>query len=439
MSFVPHQYTQVDSQGAADTALPSSLMSSRVPKAIATSNRVLSIPSQSGNSSASGTMNFQIAGGSNANGYLRAGSAYLRATVVASKTTAGVATDTVIFANETNSAASLINRLQISSNGTMLETINRYDNFHATIQCQATNANYVNNDCTITEYTGQQVVIGTATSTTYYVAIPLFSAVLSNVKSFPLFLAGLNIQIDFNSATSAFKCFGAGLVTPITGYTISQAEIVFENILPDFSLMDTIRKEMAETGKLFEMPMTTALGLTTSSGAQASFSYNVGLNLASVAGILIGEILSSVETASTAATLAGVQNSFIRNSTEAPTNSRRFYIDGKQLVNYDVWSDSQNFNETQRALSVLLDPANTTIATRATYCAAGETAGRYYIVGQNSKRFNEQNLCMTSTPCQNLVIQLAKSGTPQNTSMYIYVLYDQVAVIDANGSVAVAK
>lgn len=438
MSFVPHQYQEITSQGAADTAIPASLMSSRVPKPIASANRILSIPSQSGSANASGTLYWQIAGGSNANGFLRAGSAYLRAQVVVTKG-AGGADNSLIFANETNSASSLINRLQISANGTMLETINRYDNFHAIVQSQATNANYVNNDCSITEYATVQSAVAAATTFTYNIAIPLFSGVLSNSKSWPLFLAGLNIQIDLNSVLASFKTYGT---TPsaVTAFTVSQAEIVFENVCPDFGLLDTMRAQMAQTGKMFELPMSTALGLTTSTtAAQTSFAYNVGLNLASVSGVLLAECKQSIEQAATGAAQGDVNNSFIRNSTEAQSNSRRFYIDGKQLVNYDVWSDSQNFDECQRALSILLDPATTTLATRTTYCAAAVDAGRYFVVGQNSRRFNETNLCMTGTPCQNLVIQLAKSGTPVASSMYIYVLYDQVVVLDANGSCAVAK
>jgi len=46
---------------------------------------------------------------------------------------------------------------------------------------------------------------------------------------------------------------------------------------------------------------------------------------------------------------------------------------------------------------------------------------------------------MAGSPCSNLVIQLTKQGTPVACSAYIYVLYDGVAVLDANGSCAVAK
>jgi hypothetical protein len=46
---------------------------------------------------------------------------------------------------------------------------------------------------------------------------------------------------------------------------------------------------------------------------------------------------------------------------------------------------------------------------------------------------------MTGTPCQNLVIQIGKTGVPVATNFYIYILYDQVVVFDSNGSVGVAK
>jgi hypothetical protein len=149
--------------------------------------------------------------------------------------------------------------------------------------------------------------------------------------------------------------------------------------------------------------------------------------------VFIAEVAQSVEQANTAV------NAFIRNSTENNSNSRRFYLDGKQMVNYDVAMDSQNFLECQRALGSILSLENTTVATRATYCAAGVGDGSFYVVGQSGRRFAESDLCMAGSPCSNLVIQLAKSGTPVATSMYIYVLYDGVAVLDANGSCAVAK
>jgi hypothetical protein len=433
MSFVAHKTEPTQHQGAADNAIPESLMSSRVPKAIPTMNRVISIPSQSGNASQGGQIVFQIAGGSNANGYLRAGSAYLRMVCTVSKLAGGDADNLLFFANETRSAASLINRLQISANGTMLETINRYDNWHAIVQAQGCNAGYVENDSSIAEYAESSFAVGTATTATFNISIPLFSGVLSNSKSFPLFLSGLNLQVDLNSALLSFKSSGT---TPTFGvsYVISQPEIVYECVNPDYALLDGMRSAMAQSGRLFEMPLSTPLGLTTATtAAQASFSYNVGLNLASVSGVFITEVSQAVESASTA------KNSFIRNSTEATTNSRRIYLDGKQIVNYDVWADSQNFLETQRALGTLLNLENTTIATRANYCVAGESAGQYYVVGQSSKRFSESDLCMSGSPCSNLVIQLSKSGTPIASSVFIYVLYDAVCVIDANGSVAVAK
>jgi hypothetical protein len=436
MSFVSHKTEPTQHQGASDNAIPESLMSSRVPKAIPSMNRIISIPSQSGNASQSGQIVFQVPGGSNANGYLRAGSAYLRFICTVNKSVAGGDADnTLFFANQTKSASSLINRLQISANGTQIETINRYDNWHAIVQAQGCNAGYVNNDSSIAEYAESEETVSTNTGVvaTYNVSLPLFSGVLSNSKSFPLFLSGLMLQVDLNSAGLSFKSAGTSPTFGVT-YVISQAELVYECINPDYALLDGMRGAMAQSGRLFEMPLSTPLGLTTAIATdQVSFSYNIGLNLASVSGVFMAEVAQSVESANTAV------NSFIRNSTEATTNSRRMYLDGKQIVNYDVWADSQNFLECQRALGTLLNLENTTIATRANYCAAAVGGGKFYVVGQSSKRFSESDLCMSGSPCSNLVIQIAKSGSPVATSVYLYVLYDAVCVIDANGSVAVAK
>jgi hypothetical protein len=436
MSFVPHTYPEVH-QGAADNAVPASLLSSRTAKPVPTMNRVISLPSTSGSANASGTLTFIIPGGSNSNGFLRAGSLYLRAKITITK--AAVANDNVRFANQTNSAASVINRFQLLANGTALETINNYSQYHAIIQSHAMNANYVNNDSSIAEYCGTTIPMNNVVTTDVYVSIPLCSAVFSNVKSFPLFLSGLVLQLDLNTALGAFKVFGANAAAGVTGYSVSNAELVYEIINPDHSMLDAMRQQMAAAGKLFELPMTTVMGLSTSNQAQNSFSYNVGLNLASVSGVLIGEISQVREQLAFGADAGAVQNNFIRNATEDTANNRRFWLDGKQIVNYDVAMDSQNFLETQRALSILLDPACTTLATRGNYCVAGEAAGLYYVSGQNARRFADADLCMCGTPCQNLVIQMYKAGAPVAASVYIYILYDQVVVIDATGSVAVAK
>jgi hypothetical protein len=66
-----------------------------------------------------------------------------------------------------------------------------------------------------------------------------------------------------------------------------------------------MRASMAQSGRLFEMPLSTPLGLTTSHpAATASFSYNVGLNLASVSAVFLGEIETAVENANTGSTVA---------------------------------------------------------------------------------------------------------------------------------------
>lgn len=450
MSLTPIQdYSHISkgAQGAADVAIPESLMSSRVPKAIPSLSRIVSTPSQSGNASQSGTVVFQIAGGNASNGFLKAGSAYLRGTVTVTKTAGGNADNNICFANQTASASSLINRFQLSANSTSIETVNRYDNYHAIISSQGTNSDVFINDCSIQDYTNTAIVSGAATTAAFNFAFPLKSAVLSNIKSFPLFLSNLFIQLDLNSAELAFKVGGTG-ATFGASYVLSNMELVYEIQNVDVSLIDGMRQQMMATGKLFEMPMTCALGLQSAlAAASTSFSYNVGLNLASVQGVLVAECATTgaasnseaLNIAPTPALALTNLNSFIRNSTEASSNSRRFYIDSKQLISYDVALDSQNFCETQRLFASLYDDNVSCVAARGVVCAAGVATGAYYIVGQSSRRFDDADLCMTGTPCQNLVLQITKSGVPVASSVYIYVIYDQILVIDATGSVALAK
>jgi hypothetical protein len=449
MSNFPHNYSAPTKQGVPDVVIPSSMMSQRVPKAVPTRNQVLSLPSQSGNANASGSLNWTIPGGTNSAGLLRAGSLFWRGKCTVAKTAGGNADNVVIFANETASAASLINRYQLNANGVNLEQISRYDNYHAMLQTAAMNPSYVERDSSIAEYCNTGITTGTADSGVFNFCIPLCSGVLSNEKSFPLFLSGLYLQLDMNSALAAFKSYGTS-PTGITGYTLSENELVYELIQPDYSLLDQIRMQMQQSGKLYEIPYSSALGLQTAiSAGQTSFSYNVGLNLSSVSAVLYGEINASVEAEDACANIINVRNSFIRNSVEDNTVSRKFYLDSKQLCSYNVSFDSQNLLETQRSLSALLDPQVVGLGSRdvgantqGSYTASGVSTQRFYISGQSARRFDESdNIAMCGTPANTLVIQNTKSSAtaPIATSVYMYVISDAIAVISADGSVAVAR
>ena len=448
MSNFPHNYSSPTKQGVPDVVIPSSLMSQRVPKAIPTRNQVLSLASQSGSANASGTINFQIPGGQNSNGFLRAGSLFWRGKVVVTLNAIGGNADNVTqFSNETLSAASLINRFQLNANGVNLETISRYDVYHAILQSQAMNPNYVDKDSSIAEYCNSGVTSGVAQTATFNFCIPLCSGVLSNEKSFPLFLSGLYLQFDLNSAIGSFKTRGTASEDPVS-YVCSENELVYEIIQPDFSLLQGMREQMSSSGRLFELPCSTALGLQSNiSAGVTSFSYNVGLNLASVSAVLMAEIQTSKEALGKGATSAVVRNSFIRNSSESTTVSRKYFLDSKQLCSYNVSMDSQNLLECQRALSALLDPQITTLGSRAvasneqdSYTASGIATQRFYVSGQSARRFNEaDSIAMCGTPANTLVIQNTKDGVPIASSVYIFVVYDQVVVISADGSVACAK
>jgi hypothetical protein len=163
--------------------------------------------------------------------------------------------------------------------------------------------------------------------------------------------------------------------------------------------------------------------------------------------VLYGEINASVEAEDACANIINVRNSFIRNSVEDNTVSRKFYLDSKQLCSYNVSFDSQNLLETQRSLSALLDPQVVGLGSRdvgantqGSYTASGVATQRFYVSGQSARRFDESdNIAMCGTPANTLVIQNTKAGTPIASSVYIYVVSDNIAVISADGSVAVAR
>jgi len=427
MSFTGHQNQVIPASAVSD--IPSSLLSKRQMKAMASRNQIVEVQASNGSSQqASGTISFNLSTGSG-NGYLRGGSAYLRFDLAPIGSVADV---DVAFngtsATESGSCASLFRTLNINVGGLVLEQINDYDKYYRIVQAHSTNASYVQHDANITEMTTPafkmtaNVAPSTALKTTF--CVPLLSGLLNQENHLPMWLMNsqLQIQLNLNSAVEAMFS-----TTGLTNFQIDNPVLVYEKIHVDNQFEQAVRAKLA-SGALYELPYYTALSYRSSISitppALGDYNQNIGVNLSSVCAVLHGHIASPSSNTS---------KPFIANNgNNKGTGSNRIVrVDGEQIVQSQIASTPQVFNELQRSLGSLYDTNQTSVATRATY----ET--EYFVNGQSCQRFSDADLCMKGRPANNLVIE-EKSCTGSST-IYAYVVYEAVLMVDGNGGCVVSK
>jgi hypothetical protein len=124
---------------------------------------------------------------------------------------------------------------------------------------------------------------------------------------------------------------------------------------------------------------------------------------------------------------------FIANNgnSKGSGSNRIVRVDGEQIVQSQIASSTQVFNELQRSLGSLYDTNQTSVATRDNFQT------EYFVNGQSCQRFSDADLCMKGRPANNLVIE--EKACTTTATIYAYVIYEGVLMIDANGGCVVSK
>ena len=457
-----------------DNKVPYELTSSRLPKPIPTNSRILSIPASNGSSASAGSMiTFQLPNGSGS-GYLRSQSSFVRFKVVVQNADlSGISGWS--WSGSTASAGSLFNRLSISLGGVQLEQVNNYSFLHSIILDHTCDSSYLVSSANILEgalgngvnICPNQIASGNVAQAavapplgalqgficgeTYEFCVPLCSGILQNPKSYPLFLsnAPLTIQLDINQLITAMKpCViqgSAGTDKALGSFTVSNPEFVYEAQYVSPEMEASIKAVMATTGKLYELPITTTMSLQTSVAQNAGLSYNIGLNLSSVNCVLYGQV------ASTDLTSTGNQF-FTKLESQDSTVNRRLFLDGKQVVSYNITTDDLQYAELRRCVNSISDTQINprvsasfrsyngvgTIQTAANSNSSNTYTRVSFVGGCNTRRFNSEDMCFAGTSANQITLLLDRT-TSVAGNVYIFVVYDQILVFDAMGSVAIAK
>jgi hypothetical protein len=344
---------------------------------------------------------------------MKAGSAYIQF-----EFTPTLSAGAADFIGNSASASAVIRSLNVNIGGLQVEMVNDYNQYARIINAHATNANFQERDCSITEK-GTSM----ASATTYTFCIPICSGLLQQENHLPLWLLNSQLQIQLNLASAAEALYVTGGTA--TSFTLANPQLIYEKIYVDAEFENAVRAKLAQGG-LYELPFYSAMSYRSNSTNGNTFSQNIGVNLTSLSACLWSHI-EATEVADSTKKKAFITN----NSNLRAASDRIVRVDGSQLVQHQVYDKTTSFMELQRAVGSINDVGQTTVAT------ASNWTTEYFTNGQSAERFSDADLTMRGRACNNLVVE--EKGINGNSVVFMYLIYCGVLIISGDGSAVVSK
>lgn len=409
------------SLSVAQQDVPSSWMPEARPRlANSSARRIVSVASQSGTVNAGQPLLFQLPANMGS-GFMVSGSAYVKFTC---NVTQAVAYSWAF--KQSGSGASVFQRISAILSGQNVESLNMANKLYNSLLLHATNQQYLESDAKIHD----QVFPGafnTGQSVTVCVPIPL--GVFNAQQHLPLFLlSSALLQIDTESVLQAIT---QGSGDAVTNYTISDASLVFENLVPEPAYEQGIKAMLAS--RVYQMKIDTFHN--SRYAQQASITQTIGLNSSSVRCILWGTQPTQTQRNAGHLTDGGQTQCYV-------------YADGALVHNANLSQVSQQFLEMNRCLNLMFDTSRTSggpLANTAgnavanditlSLCDRTNYASGAYLGGLSLNRENITNgeFSFVGTPVQNLVVQW--NGTASTGEFFVFCAVQQILTIDMAGSV----
>jgi hypothetical protein len=386
-------------------------MSNKSAKPIPCSLQTVNIPALTATAAASGTSIIQLPCGSSAGIMLNP---YIRFDVLL----AGGGADTeYTFKGATKSATSLINRLSTYINSVQVDNIQNADQVYDLLFAHSTSNDWITHDAQVLMYSG--VASGAAAPALRTVVMPLIGA-LGTQQGVPLFALNgtLQVQLDYNSVARAVYQ-NAG--TAITGFAISNVQLVYDKISVEQMFVDKVKSDMAQ-GRKYVLGYTNFQSTTLTPGLSAFFNY--GLNVSSLRAVAAQQILTAD------LSTIGNQGLSLRNG----LTQFQVSLDGR-LVNSNtlnaVASPALVFAELNKCFSRLFDASITDVSTGATYATTS------FAAGVSAQRCNEA-LAFAGSPVSVVGINVNAADNATHT-MFLSFISDYQLLIDASGAVEIVR
>lgn len=414
-------------------SVPEAFRSNKSAKPIPCSLQTVNLPSLSGTQGLGGSSILQVPCGASA-GYMA--NPYLRMTIQLKGVKAGLKKDGVYhFKGAAKAATAVINRYATFVNSQMVDNLQNAWALYDTLLLHSTSQPWLQNDGALMLSADTDYKLAADRTVDdlppIHVCVPLLG-LLGSQSAFPLFLVNgtLQIQVDFQSTIAAFLNADANVA--VTGVEFSEVQLVYDKISCEQAFVDSVRADMMR-GNKFVFGYTNYQLTSVSNAASSSATFNYGLNVSSLRGV----VMAQYETANIA-TAAKASPSIGNDLTVFQVS-----LDGRQISNIShnvSLRPAVAFAELQKCMGRLFDASISELsgdrevsvgAAVANYASEQPYNTARFAIGASAQRINE-GLAFSGTPCSVASIQYTQGATAV-TSFLIFIS-DQQLLVTADGS-----
>ncbi len=282
------------------------------------------------------------------------------------------------------------------------------------------------------------VRVATAANPVIWFSVLVDIPALTCAQALPLLLmnSGIQLEVVTDSIANAFASIGG----TVTNFSLDNLGLYFETI--------TVTQEYKQAlihskqGRPYSMTLNDRMGLVIGVAAATTNRFQIGLGLQSMKGVVWAFQAPSTVT-------AGQMRYYSSNGTQG----YNIYVNGQIVSATAVTSDDLAYAELKRALGHIGDTSNASSLISLVSADASGARNNFTSAqcafGATTSYVDDDTISFIGTPCDTLAMELI-IGTPdalawQNTTpgaaqnCYVFVFYDSVLTIDANGSCSIHK
>ena len=399
-------------------SVPVAFMSNKSAKPIPSSLQTVNIPALTASAQASGTSIIQLPCGASAGIMMNP---YIRLDVEP----VGDGTSVWKWKGITKSASALLNRLSTYINSVQVDNIQNADRVYDDLFAHSTSHDWLSHDAEVLMGSKSENDAGFTGVGKQCVVLPLIGC-MGTQQGIPLFALNgtLQVQLDYNAVARAFYQ-SAG--TAITGFTVSNVQLVYDKISVESGFVDKVKSDMAQ-GRKYVLGYTNFQSTTLATAAGQAF-FNYGLNVSSLRALTASQLITSHLTA------IGQQGySLVNGLTQFQVS-----LDGRLLNSNTldaVAAPALCFAELNKCFSRLFDASITDITTG----AGGESpyATRSFAVGVSAQRCNEA-LAFSGSPVSVVGLNVSTTNAGGAHTLFLTFISDYQMLIDASGSIELVR
>lgn len=404
----------------ASEAVPSSFKSNLAPRPLNCSLTTVVVPATSGSASASGLSTIQVPLGGSAymvNPYLR-----FKVTVTKPANTNGY-----VYKGAVQSASALISSYQSTLNSTIIDNITNAWEAYDIILAHGTSADWLTRDGSVLMNTLTAVPADANTSDVAVYCLPLLG-LLGSQQAFPAWACQgtLQININWNTVAGAFALSDeAGPQTNApTAFSISELSLVYDRVTVESDFISKMKADMMASNAKYVYNYTNYQNVTAPS-VNGQNTINTGLNVSSLRGIVLSQVL----TADLTATAVANKGYSLRNG----LSNFIVTLDGRIINNSQI--DAVNapavaFAELQKCFNKVFDASVTDVSTKATYLTQS------FCAGVSASRCAE-GLSFQGSPVAVVGVQATTTAT--TFTQYLIFISDYSLLIGSDGMVDLVR